>query len=91
MAAFDHLQTPWLERLAEAGVLPEAVDYVLMTHLHSDHTGWNTRLVDGRWVPTFPNARYVMSRAEQERLARLTDRNGPDAAKKPSMPTACCR
>ena len=81
MAEFDHLQELWLERLAAAGTKPEAVDYVLMTHLHSDHTGWNTRLVDGRWVPTFPNARYVMSRAEQERLAKLTDSNGPNAPK----------
>ncbi len=81
MAAFNHLQAPWLERLASAGVAPDAVDYVLMTHLHSDHTGWNTRLVGGQWVPTFPNARYVMSRLEQERLARIMDRDGPDAPK----------
>jgi glyoxylase-like metal-dependent hydrolase (beta-lactamase superfamily II) len=53
-----------LNRLALAGVAPEDVDYVMCTHLHSDHVGWNTRLVDGRWVPTFPNARYVMSRKE---------------------------
>ena len=53
-----------LDKLAAAGVAPEAVDYVMCTHLHSDHVGWNTRLVDGRWVPTFPNARYVMSRKE---------------------------
>ncbi|MEL7282416.1 MAG: MBL fold metallo-hydrolase [Pseudomonadota bacterium] len=46
--------------LAAAGVAPEEVDYVLTTHLHSDHTGWNTRRVDGAWVPTFPNARYLM-------------------------------
>jgi glyoxylase-like metal-dependent hydrolase (beta-lactamase superfamily II) len=53
-----------LDKLAAAGVAPEAIDYVMCTHLHSDHVGWNTRLVDGRWVPTFPNARYVMSRKE---------------------------
>lgn len=56
----------WLRRLAAAGVRPEDVDYVMCTHLHADHVGWNTRLVDGRWVPTFPNARYVMSRLELE-------------------------
>jgi len=55
---------PYLERLAAIGVQPEAVDYVLCTHLHVDHVGWNTRLVDGRWVPTFPNARYLFSRRE---------------------------
>ena len=57
MKAFDHLQEPWLDRLAAAGVKPEAVDFVLLTHLHSDHVGWNTRQVDGRWTPTFANAR----------------------------------
>jgi glyoxylase-like metal-dependent hydrolase (beta-lactamase superfamily II) len=56
----------WLRRLAAAGVRPEDVDYVMCTHLHADHVGWNTRLVDGRWVPTFPKARYIMSRLELE-------------------------
>jgi glyoxylase-like metal-dependent hydrolase (beta-lactamase superfamily II) len=58
------LALPWLERLAEAGVQPEDVDYVLCTHLHVDHVGWNTRLVDGEWVPTFPNARYLINQRE---------------------------
>ena len=57
---------PYLENLAAAGVALEAVDYVLCTHLHVDHVGWNTRLVDGRWVPTFPNARYLFDREEWE-------------------------
>ncbi len=57
---------PYLENLARAGIAPEQVDYVLCTHLHVDHVGWNTRLVDGRWVPTFPNARYVFAQAEWE-------------------------
>jgi len=56
--------TGYLDRLAAIGLSPEAVDYVLCTHLHGDHVGWNTRLVDGRWVPTFPNARYIMAQAE---------------------------
>ncbi len=54
----------YLERLAAAGCRPEDVDIVLCTHLHADHVGWNTQLVDGRWVPTFPKARYLMGRAE---------------------------
>lgn len=58
------LDTPFLERLAAAGATPEQIDYVLCTHLHADHIGWNTRLVDGRWVPTFANAKYVFSRRE---------------------------
>jgi glyoxylase-like metal-dependent hydrolase (beta-lactamase superfamily II) len=56
----------FLADLAGFGLAPESIDFVLCTHLHSDHVGWNTRLKDGRWVPTFPNARYVMSRREVE-------------------------
>lgn len=63
---FDHLDTPYLDRLKAAGVEPGDVDYVLLTHLHIDHVGWNTRLVDGKWVPTFPNARYVMTKTERD-------------------------
>ena len=63
---FHMLNTPYLQRLADAGVRPEDVDYVLCTHLHVDHVGWNTQLLDGRWVPTFPNARYVMSKTERD-------------------------
>lgn len=56
---FDNLDTPFLERLAEAGVPAETVDIVFCTHLHHDHCGWNTMQVDGAWVPTFPNATYL--------------------------------
>jgi glyoxylase-like metal-dependent hydrolase (beta-lactamase superfamily II) len=55
---------PYLERLAAIGVRPEDVDYVMCTHMHGDHVGQNTRLVDGRWVPTFPKAKYLISRIE---------------------------
>ncbi|MDN7180219.1 MBL fold metallo-hydrolase [Caballeronia sp. SEWSISQ10-4 2] len=65
-AIFHQLNTPYLKRLERAGVKPEEVDFVLLTHLHVDHVGWNTRLDNGRWVPTFPNARYVFSRVERE-------------------------
>jgi len=64
---FHQLNTPFLDRLQAAGAAPEQIDYVLCTHLHVDHVGWNTRLQDGRWVPTFPNAKYVFSRAERDR------------------------
>jgi glyoxylase-like metal-dependent hydrolase (beta-lactamase superfamily II) len=57
---------PFLENLARTGVAPEDVDFVLCTHLHVDHVGWNTRLVEGKWVPTFPNARYLFGRKEWE-------------------------
>ena len=56
--------TTYMDALARAGVGVEQVDFVMCTHLHPDHVGWNTRLLDGRWVPTFPNARYVFSRKE---------------------------
>ena len=72
------LNTRYLDRLAAIGVRPEDVDYVLCTHLHVDHVGWNTRLENGRWVPTFPNARYVFNGGNSVRrpqIASLTDRN----------------
>ncbi|RSM44629.1 MBL fold metallo-hydrolase [Amycolatopsis balhimycina DSM 5908] len=64
--AWDHLRLDYLDRLREAGVRPEDVDLVVNTHLHLDHIGWNTRLADGAWVPTFPNATYLMPRADFE-------------------------
>lgn len=65
---FHQLNEPWLKRLEAVGVKTEDVDYVLLTHLHIDHIGWNTHWVDGQWVPTFPNARYVFPRAEYDYL-----------------------
>lgn len=60
-----HLQDrPYLARLAQAGLQPEDIDFVCCTHLHGDHVGWNTRLDNGRWVPTFPKARYLFAEAE---------------------------
>src|SRR5262249_2262932 len=53
-----------LERLAQAGVGPASVDLVFCTHLHVDRVGWNTRMLDGRWVPTFPTACYLIGRRE---------------------------
>ena len=58
--------TDYLTKLATVGIAPESVDYVLCTHLHADHVGWNTRLINGNWVPTFPNARYVFARSEHD-------------------------
>jgi glyoxylase-like metal-dependent hydrolase (beta-lactamase superfamily II) len=65
-ARFHQLNTPWLERLRDAGAGPEDIDIVLCTHLHADHVGWNTMQRDGRWVPTFPNAKYLFSRIEND-------------------------
>lgn len=60
------LKTPYLDNLASAGVRPQDVDFVICTHFHVDHVGWNTKLIDGRWQPTFPNAQYLFSRLERE-------------------------
>lgn len=54
----------WLRNLEAAGVGPGDIDCVFCTHLHVDHCGWNTRLVDGRWTPTFPNAKYILAADE---------------------------
>ena len=69
----DHLNNPYLERLAAAGVSPADVDVVLHTHIHSDHVGWDTRLEDGGWVPTFPNAEIICSDLEWRYGAALAD------------------
>lgn len=60
------LRTAYLDDIAALGFGRELVDVVLCTHLHLDHVGWNTMLVDGAWVPTFPNARYLFAEAEYE-------------------------
>jgi glyoxylase-like metal-dependent hydrolase (beta-lactamase superfamily II) len=57
---------PFLETMTAAGFPPESIDTVLCTHLHVDHVGWNTKLVGGKWVPTFGNARYVFGKTEFE-------------------------
>jgi glyoxylase-like metal-dependent hydrolase (beta-lactamase superfamily II) len=61
---WSHLQTSFLADLAAAGYPRETIDTVLCTHLHVDHVGWNTMLVDGQWLPTFPNARYLVAEHE---------------------------
>jgi glyoxylase-like metal-dependent hydrolase (beta-lactamase superfamily II) len=54
----------YMRALASAGFSVEDIDFVMCTHLHVDHVGWNTRLEAGRWVPTFPNARYIFGKTE---------------------------
>jgi glyoxylase-like metal-dependent hydrolase (beta-lactamase superfamily II) len=67
------LQTEFVEMLAGAGCPRESVDLVVCTHLHVDHVGWNTMLRNGEWVPTFPNARYLIGRREFEHWTREGD------------------
>lgn len=61
---WNNLHGPFLRDLAAAGFPRESIDTVVCTHLHVDHVGWNTMLVDGKWVPTFPQARHVIGRTE---------------------------
>ena len=63
------------DKLLAHGVKTEEIDLVVNTHLHFDHSGWNTRVVDGKLVPTFPNARYVVQRGELEHAKRPTERD----------------
>ena len=63
---WNNLDKPFLEDMTAAGYPPDSIDTVLCTHLHVDHVGWNTKLVAGRWVPTFANARYVFGKTEYE-------------------------
>lgn len=65
---FNKLDGPFLQRLEAAGFPRESIDYVLCTHLHLDHCGWNTMWVDEQWVPTFPNAQYIFAKAEYDHL-----------------------
>lgn len=67
MPMFDMLDIPFIERFEATGVRVENVDFVFCTHMHHDHCGWNTMLRNGRWVPTFPNARYVFVKREYDR------------------------
>jgi glyoxylase-like metal-dependent hydrolase (beta-lactamase superfamily II) len=64
--AWSKLQLPFLQDLKKAGYDRESIDRVVCTHLHVDHVGWNTMLKDGKWVATFPNARYIIGGTEWE-------------------------
>jgi glyoxylase-like metal-dependent hydrolase (beta-lactamase superfamily II) len=70
---FHMLRTDFLDRLTAAGFPPDSIDVVICTHLHVDHVGWNTRLENGRWLPTFPRARYLFARTEWEHWTSETD------------------
>ena len=77
-AQFDQGKADYLGGLAALGVKPEEVTHVMCTHLHWDHVGWNTQLVDGRWVPTFPNAQYVMAKREYDHWDAFYAKNRDD-------------
>ncbi|MBT6095883.1 MAG: MBL fold metallo-hydrolase [Rhodospirillaceae bacterium] len=77
--AWNQLQTSFLDDMAEAGYGADSIDIVMCTHLHVDHVGWNTKLVDEVWIPTFANARYLFGRTEYDFWAARGDdpRFGP--------------
>jgi len=71
---WNRLQTGFLADLAAAGYSRETIDTVVCTHLHVDHVGWDTMLVGDSWVPTFPNAHYLMGRVEFEHWTSQDER-----------------
>lgn len=73
-APMDFPKQRWLDEFRAAGLSFESIDYVFCTHLHIDHCGWNTVLRDGRWVPTFPNAKYVFHKREYAVWEEATSR-----------------
>jgi glyoxylase-like metal-dependent hydrolase (beta-lactamase superfamily II) len=77
--SWNNLQTSFLSDLATAGYARETIDTVICTHLHVDHVGWNTMLNGGNWVPTFPNARYLMGRVEFDHWTSQHDREDVEA------------
>ncbi|NKJ49044.1 hypothetical protein CIC12_20350 [Burkholderia sp. SG-MS1] len=68
---FNDMHNAFIEDLIAAGYPPETIDTVMCTHLHYDHVGWNTHLAGGKWIPTFPNARYLFGRDEWESIQTL--------------------
>jgi glyoxylase-like metal-dependent hydrolase (beta-lactamase superfamily II) len=73
-APMDFPKAPWLDGFRASGLRFEDIDYVFCTHLHIDHCGWNTLLRNGRWVPTFPNAKYVFHKREYAAWEEATKR-----------------
>jgi glyoxylase-like metal-dependent hydrolase (beta-lactamase superfamily II) len=82
---WNNRKGPYLQTMAAAGFPVESIDTVLCTHLHVDHVGWNTKLVDGTWVPTFANARYLFGRTEYEHWRDHSDTEDKVAVFKDSV------
>lgn len=83
---WNNMHSDYLHRLTAAGVDPDSVDYVMCTHMHVDHVGWNTRLDNGKWVPTFPNAKYLFNRTEWEHWKETDDENAAEVVKDSLLP-----
>ena len=74
---WNRMQGDFLDRFRAAGFTEDGIDTVLCTHMHVDHVGWNTRLVDGRWQPTFGNARYLFAEEEWAHWSKEPQEYGP--------------
>ena len=74
---WNYMQGRFLEDLSAAGFALDQIDTVLCTHMHVDHVGWNTRLVDGKWQPTFGNARYLFAETEWRHWQKEPQEYGP--------------
>lgn len=83
---WSNLETSFLTDLDQAGFPADEVDIVLCTHLHFDHVGWNTIRRDGQWVPTFPNARYLMAEKEWAHWRTEDDPFAPGAKQDSILP-----
>lgn len=86
MPGWGKRQGPFLKDLAAAGFASDSIDTVLCTHLHVDHVGWNTKLENGKWVPTFENARYLWNRAEYEHWSKTEQSEYGDVVKESVLP-----
>ena len=86
LPAWNKRQGPFLQELAAAGFPADSIDTALCTHLHVDHVGWNTRLEDGRWVPTFANARYLWNRGEYEFWSQTEPNDFADVVQESVLP-----
>jgi glyoxylase-like metal-dependent hydrolase (beta-lactamase superfamily II) len=75
---WSNLKLPFLSDLEKAGYPREKIDRVVCTHLHVDHVGWNTSLKDGKWVPTFPNARYIIGGTEWDYWSHFDGKDARD-------------
>ncbi len=76
--AWNKLQLPFLQDLHKAGHARDSIDRVVCTHLHVDHVGWNTMLKDGKWVATFPNARYIIGGTEWDYWSHFDEKDTRD-------------
>lgn len=84
--AVDHSKTDLIKELKKFGVKPKNVDMVILTHLHLDHSGWNTIIEDGKIVPTFPNAEYIIQRGEWKAAVEANERTRGSYIKENFLP-----